>query len=398
MSSGRRRLAILNSHPIQYFAPLYRRLACEPDIDLTVFYCSRQGLEQYQDPGFSTVVRWDVPLLDGYTSIFLSSPADDHGVHGFWSLRDTSVIRKLYRGRYDALWIHGHGYATNIVAIAAARLLGMPVFMRGETHLLLSRSPVRRLARAVLMRVLYRHLVSRCLTIGSRNEAFYRSLGVPASRLVRVPYVVDNDYFAARTESYRGDLPALRASLGLPAEGTIVLYASKLIERKRPLDLLRAFAALRSEMDGIHLVLVGSGPEEGEVRRYIEEHSVTDVHLVGFKNQSELPKFYAAADLFVLPSEDEPWGLIINEVMAAGLPVIASEEIGATVDLVLNGVTGFVYPAGDVGALQDRLRVLCTDEPLRRTMSDAARARIATWDFEACVAGVRTALGLKAQP
>jgi glycosyltransferase involved in cell wall biosynthesis len=398
MSSTRRRLAILNSHPIQYFAPLYRRLACETDIDLTVFYCSRQGLEDYEDPGFSAVVRWDVPLLEGYRSVFLSAPEDDHGVHGFWSLRNTSIIRNLYRGKYDALWVHGHGYATNIAAIVTARLLGVPVFMRGETHLLLSRSPARRLVRAVLMRVLYRHLVSRCLTIGSRNEAFYRSLGVPASHLVRVPYVVDNDYFAARTASYRGDVPALRASLGLPPDGTIVLYASKLIERKRPLDLVRAFAHLRSEMGGIHLVLVGSGPAEGSVRRYIEETSVTDVYVMGFKNQSELPKHYAAADLFVLPSEDEPWGLIINEVMAAGLPVIASQEIGAAVDLVLNGVTGFVYPAGDVDALRDRLRVLCSDEPLRRAMGDAARARIDTWDFEACVAGVRTALGLEAQP
>jgi glycosyltransferase involved in cell wall biosynthesis len=386
------RLAILNSHPIQYFAPLYRRLAQEPDIDLTVYFCSSQGLEEYRDPGFGVSFKWDVPLLQGYRARFLPNLRRDGSVAGFFSLINPSIVRELRRERYDALWVHGHAYATFILAMVAAKLLGIPVLMRCETHLLLQRSPLKRALRRLLMRVLYTQLCSACLPIGTRNKEFYLEHGVDERHLFLVPYTVDNDYFARRTEDTEERSAALRRELGLPPGKPVILFASKLMPRKRPMDLLVAYHRLRTRSIHACLVFVGSGEEEAALRRYAAEYQVSDVHFGGFRNQSELPDFYHLADMFVLPSENEPWGLIINEVMAAGLPVIATEEIGAAADLVKHGENGFVYSAGDVDALSRHLETLVLDRSLCQRMAQHSRGLIDSWDFGLCVHGVREAL------
>src|SRR5258706_13386886 len=124
------RLAILSSHPIQYFAPLYRRLAATEDIDLTVFFCSRQGLEGgHVDPGFGQVVVWDIPLLEGYRWKFLPNLWRDHGVKGPMSLFNLSVLKELYQRHFDAFWIHGHNSGTNLLPLLCTRILGTPAFI-----------------------------------------------------------------------------------------------------------------------------------------------------------------------------------------------------------------------------------------------------------------------------
>lgn len=327
------KLAVLNTHPIQYFAPLYRRLAQEPDIDLTVYFCSHQGVEEYLDDGFGERIKWDVSLLDGYNHRFLNNLRRGDQVGGFWSLINLGIISELRRGRYDALLVNGHNHATYLIAMFASRLLGTSVLIRCDTHLLLRRSALKRWLRKPLMGLLYRGLCSFCLPIGTRNRQFYLSHGVSEDRLFLVPFAVDNEYFKSRAESTRAKAE-LKQELGLPQEKGVILFASKLISRKRPMDLLLAFqAARRRDLQAV-LVFVGSGEQEKLLRDYVREHEVPDVLFFGFQNQSELPKFYSVADVFVLPSENEPWGLILNEVMCAGLPVIASDEIGAVPDLV----------------------------------------------------------------
>jgi glycosyltransferase involved in cell wall biosynthesis len=386
------RLAVLNSHPIQYFAPLYRRLAQEPDIDLTVFYCSRQGSQQYIDPGFGQVVQWDVPLLEGYRYRFLPNLRRSEQMAGFFSLINPRVVLELYRGRYDALWVHGHNYLTFIIAIIAARILRIPVFMRCETHLQLSRSKVKQVLRRPLLSLFYRHLLAACLVIGSRNREFYRAHGVPERKLFDAPYTVDNAFFARSAHSYRAQADSIKGELHLPPDKPLILYASKLTLRKHPMDLLRAYERVRQGGTPVALLIVGSGEQETELTRYRAAHDIPDVFFFGFRNQLELPKFYAISDLFVLPSEDEPWGLIINEAMAAGLPIVASSEIGAVSDLVRDGVNGFLFPSGDVERLARAIRTLAEDAELRRHMRQRSEDTMSSWDFERDVRGICAAL------
>lgn len=390
------RLAILNSHPIQYFAPLHRRLAAEPDIDLMVYFCSRQGSISYLDVDFGRSIQWDTSLLEGYRHRFLRNLRATDRVSGFFSLINPRIMVELYRGRYDALWVHGHNYFTFVLAIVAANLLRIPVFMRCDTHLGLHRSPAKRILRRPVLGLFYRYLVQSCLFIGSRNREFYRIYGVPASKLFSVPYTVDNSLFAWSTQNFRERSEAVKAELGVPAGTPVILYASKLTARKRPMDLLCAYERIRAARIPGALLMVGSGDQQVELKRYAAEHAVPDVFFPGFQNQSELPKYYAIADLFVLPSENEPWGLVINEAMAAALPVVATDEVGAAADLVQEGGNGFVYRSGDVDALAHILQSLVTDADLRRRMGRQSSAIIDRWNFEACVQGIHEALARSA--
>src|SRR5207244_3931253 len=117
-----------------------------------------------------------------------------------------------------------------------------------------------------------------------------------------------------------------------------------------------------------------------------------NVHFVGFQNQSDLPKYYSIADVFVLPSENEPWGLIINEVMCGGVPVITTTDVGAAADLVVNDKTGYVYPTGDIEMLTKHLSDLLRDPKRAEQMGAHARQLIARWNYDLCVNGVRAAL------
>ncbi|MFO7586501.1 MAG: glycosyltransferase family 4 protein, partial [Gemmatimonadota bacterium] len=328
------RVAILNSHPIQYFAPLYRRLNAEPDIDITVLFCSRQGLDKYHDTGFGVEVSWDVPLTEGYPHAFLPNlRRGDKEIGGFFDLVNPAVVEWLRRG-FDALWVNGHAYATYVAGILAARAGGTHVLMRTETHQGLSRSALKRMMRKPVLRGLYGSRAS-FLAIGSRNRDFYRTLGIQADRIFVVPYAVDNAFFRDRAREARTRRQEVRRTHGLPEEASIVLFASKLTERKKPDHLLEAFAALLRRLPDAHLAFAGSGEMEIILRRRAASMGLhSKVSFLGFRNQSELPALFAVSDVFVLPSVNEPWGLVINEAMAAGLPVVVSAEVGAVPDLV----------------------------------------------------------------
>lgn len=383
-------VAVLNSHPIQYFAPFYRLLATCEEIELTVFYCSHQGIAPaFEDPGFGRQVVWDVPLLNGYHYRFLRNIGRDHGVRGFFSLSNLSVIPALSRQRFDAIIIHGHNFLVNLLAIATAKTLGTAVFMRSETHLLLRRRGLKRALRAPALRALY-GVCDACLYIGTANRRFYEAHGVPSSRLFFVPYTVDNAHFGLEPENRAANRETVLSQLGIPADATTIVFASKLIGRKRPYDLLQAYHRLTAERANVALLIIGEGAEESGLRRMAVD--VPNVHFLGFKNQAELPAYLAAADIFVLPSENEPWGLVINEAMCAGVPVVTTHEVGAALDLVRSGETGYLYDAADVSALADRLRTLVRDPGLRLRMSSNCRRQMARWSYAESMEGLRAAL------
>ena len=241
------------------------------------------------------------------------------------------------------------------------------------------------------MNVFYKSLWDVCMPIGTRNREFYLSHGVKEERLFAVPYVVDNSYFinAARAS---GDREKIRLELGLPRHKTLLMSASKMIARKRPMDVLEAFHRLRKEGLDAGLFFVGSGELEAVLKDYVRQNDLSDVYFFGFRNQTELPKFYSAADIFVFPSENEPWGLILNEVMCAGLPVVVSREIGAARDLVCSGENGFTFEAGNVDELTRQLAQVIGSPEAMREMGERSRNIIGQWSHETCVRGIRNAL------
>jgi glycosyltransferase involved in cell wall biosynthesis len=391
---GSYRVACLVSHPIQYQAPLFRYLAARPGIELTVFFLSDLSVNSYRDSGFGVNVKWDVPLLDGYRYEFLPRVGSGSGL-SFWRPWTFGLRARLRRGRFDALWVHGYAHRGCLAGIAAAKSLNIPVLLRGESNILSETDDalklgVKRIAMPALLRT-----IDAMLAIGRLNREYYLNYGVEAERIFPMPYAVDNEFFRTAAKRARPNREALRAELGLKPGRVVILFASKMQPHKRAADLIEAYARL--SIDGVaepaaDLVFAGDGEERANLERRARELKWDSIRFIGFRNQSELPALYDLCDVFVLPSEHEPWGLVVNEAMNAGKPVIVSDRVGAGADLVEDGVNGFVYPVGDVAALADRLRQLIGSPEHRAAMGARALEKVAHLDFAADREGLLAAL------
>lgn len=382
------RLGILASHPIQYHAPLFRALAARMDVQ--VYFGHRQTAEQQAAAGFGVPFEWDVDLLSGYASEFLPNRAATPGVDRFFDCDTPDVIARIRRERFDAFLVTGWNLKSFWQAIGACRTSGTPVMVRGDSQLATPRTLLQRLRNEVTHRAMLRSF-DGFLVVGELNREYLRHYGVPSHRLFDAPHFVDNDWFAAHAAQARPARDALRASLGFRPETPLLLFAGKLIPKKRPLDVVLALDALHGKRPDVGLVIVGSGPLEAELRTAVAERDLP-VAFAGFKNQSELPAYYALADLLVLPSDGgETWGLVVNEAMACGLPAVVSNVVGCGPDLVHDGATGARFPVGDVAALA---RAIERALPLRtRPETQDALARLmARYSLAAAATGVAAAV------
>jgi glycosyltransferase involved in cell wall biosynthesis len=384
------RLAALISHPIQYQAPLYRVLAARPEVDLTVYFCSDWGAQDYTDPGFGTRFKWDIPLLEGYKYRFLRNwslcPAADR----FWGVINPGIIDALFRQKFDAVIIHGYALAAYWLGYIGAWLSRTPVFFRGETVLRPNRPWYIRVGKRLLLSFLFKRTAA-FLTIGSRSRQFYNAFEVPDSRIFFTPYMVDNIFFTENSTKWKMKQTELKASVGL-GERPVVLFVGKLVERKRPVDLLHAYEGLHNKAG---LIFVGNGSLRLQLEREVRERGLSQVIFAGFKNQSELPKYYAMADIFVLPSSSEEVSpLVINEAMCCGLPIVVSDAVPSAVDFVRDGYNGYIYPCGEVNKLSEILRKLIIDQPLRHVMGLRSKNLIRDWDVPKAVDGILEALRL----
>lgn len=375
-----RPLAIVATHPIQYQAPFFRYLAAT-GLPLRVLYLSRQGVDPVEDVHFAQPVQWDVPMLDGYEHCFL------RGVSQPISGRSTDLVHPqllwhLSGKRYSAVLVHGWRYLSMMAAVAGAKSSRLPVLYRSETTPATGSSGIKRKALGLALRA----SGSICLSIGSLNDAFYASIGVPSARRVLAPYVVDNDRFLVARET---SVQQAREAWGLQSARRVVLFSGKLVNWKRPMELLDAFAA--ASRSGDVLVFAGSGDLQNELKRRAH-HLRVDARFLGFVNQSEMPLVYRSADLLVLPSADEPWGLAVNEAMATGVPALVSREVGCGPDLV-QGTSGWIVDMHERAALEFELtRLLGEDRSELDRAALAASDRIDDWGYAQYAAGVRDAL------
>jgi glycosyltransferase involved in cell wall biosynthesis len=399
MNMSKVRIAVVTSHPIQYATPLYAFLNRDPELDVTALFCSDVSLRGVTDRGFGQPITWDVDLLNGFNSIFLGKRARTRTLSGFWSLICPELAREIRKARYDVVLVHGQQFAAYVVAFAVAKLQGIPVMTRGETHLGLHTPWLRKMVRNRVLSAQYR-FIDRFLAIGSANTEYYRALGVPQERIYRVPYSVDNNRFATASSLSLQERIDYRNRLGVHDDRPVLLYASKLLRRKHPDDLLQAAAMLGAKGHSFHVVIAGSGEMEHELRVLVAELKLAPVTFTGFINQSELPKLYGASDVFVLPAENEPWGLIVNEAMCAGLPVVVGASVGCVPDLLKRGINGFTCVAGKPTSLADALEPLVRDPDLRRRMGGESRRLISNWGYEQCRQGIRAAVAQlqRAQP
>lgn len=385
------KVAIVASHPIQYQAPVFRRLAREPGLDVKVYFGWDFGVRDTQDATFGVAFKWDVPLLEGYEHEFLPNLARHPGTHRFLGVNNPALANRLRRDKPDVVVLHGYALATSWIGWAAARAARIPIVFRGETLL---REPsargARRRAKDAATRAFLRG-VDACLPIGSRSQAFYDHHGVPRERQVLAPYCVDNDRFFAAAKEWAPRRDETLRAAGLDPGLPVALFAGKLYDHKRPADFVRALAKLRGDVQGI---VVGEGPLRPALEELARREGADHVRFVGFQNQSQMPRWYAAVDVLALPSQSETWGLVVNEAMCFGVPVVASAGVAAGDDLILPMGAGSVHAVGDVEAMRAQLAAVLLDPPARAVQGRAALDAVRRWNVDACAEGFMRALRL----
>lgn len=370
MTEARRRLVVFATHPIQYQAPWFRALAADSRLDLLVLFMW-QPQARDQGKGFGVEFSWDVPLLDGYAWRVIQGCCRAEA-HGFLSLRVPRARAVLKELDADAVLITGWHSWSLLQILLAANALKIPVIMRGESN---GMRP-----RGWRSKLLHRWILARCnafLSIGKANRQFYSAYGVKPTQLFDAPYFVDNQRFSESADALRHERSALRQHWGVLPDAVCFCFVGKLEPKKRVMDLLRALlAAVANRAGPLHVLIVGSGEQEAQAREFVMLHALP-VTFAGFLNQSRIATAYVASDCLVLPSDHgETWGLVVNEAMACGLPALVSDQVGCAADLVTDGVTGHVFPMGNVAALSSLLVRLSECPDALSAQGQRARDRV----------------------
>jgi glycosyltransferase involved in cell wall biosynthesis len=393
----RYRVLFVASHPVQYQAPLFRRLAGEPNLDVHVAYCTLKGVEAAHDPEFEANIRWDVPLLDGYA--WTEVPNHGSGKESFFGLLNFGLGKLIRSGNYHAVVCFvGYVRATFWIALLAAKF-SHAAFLFGADSISLTprdggswKIPIKRFFWPSLFR-----LADQVIVPSSGSRDLMLSLGLSGDSVTLTPYCVENDWWIS--QSRKVDRSAVRASWGISAADTVVLFSAKLQPWKRPLDLLRAFA--KANLPDAYLVFAGEGPLRPQLEAEAATLGVAScVRMLGFVNQSQLPAIYTASDLLVLPSAFEPFGVVVNEAMCCGCVPVASDVCGAARDLVAPVSTDLVFRCGDIDALAKILRDGSNPERFQ-ALAQAVLARIQSWspreNIAATLDAVRSAVARKRQ-
>lgn len=365
--TGPLRLAIVATHPIQHFVPLYRELAAAAALDVKVFYASKVGLSRYFDKEMGTEIAWKMDLTSGYAHEFLPE-ADRIERTSFTKINNPSVGSALSEFSPQVLMVYGYANLTTLYAIAWGKAHGVPILMVSDSELLQTRSEFKAILKKVALTGLAR-CISGILSVGDQNERHWAAMGVPPNRMFRSPFTIDEiAYRQARAEK-AGLRKAWREHLGIGENDIVFLAVGKLSGRKRHADLLAALGKLKASCDApVRLVLAGEGAERQALQTWAEKDGLP-VIFAGFVNVDQLPAVYAACDVLVHPSMKDPHPLVFSEAACIGLPIISSDRVGAVgpTDIARPGENVIVFPVGDVQAIARAMMSLATNpEELER--------------------------------
>jgi glycosyltransferase involved in cell wall biosynthesis len=372
------RLAIITTHPIQYYAPVFRLLQQRGAVHPKVFYTWEQAQYPQYDPGFGKTVEWDIPLLEGYDYIFTRNTARQPGSSHFWGIVNPELIQQINSWAPDAILIFGWSYWGHLQVIRYFKGK-IPVYFRGDSHLLNEQKGFKQLFRRNWLKWVYRH-VDFAFYVGTNNKAYFEVHGLKEGQLRWAPHAIDNLRFQQDYPAQSQQALAWRRSLGIPNEALVFLFVGKFDAVKNPQLFLDAF--LKSGLENAHLIFVGNGTLEQEVKERAKENA--HIHFLPFQNQSQMPIIYRLGQVYVLCSKSETWGLAVNEAMACGLPVVVSNKVGCAIDLVVPGENGYIFESGNVSALVEVLQRIAENytKSSLDLMGQASLSKINSWSFD----------------
>ncbi|WMI68445.1 glycosyltransferase family 4 protein [Mangrovimonas sp. YM274] len=381
-----KKLAIVVSHPIQYYAPWFKLLAERQNIKLKVFYTWSQAAEDVEDKTFGKTIKWDIPLLEGYDYEFVENSSKDPGTHHKNGIICPELIAKVSAWHPDAILVFGW-YLKSHFKVMKHFKGKIPVWFRGDSTLLDEISGVKTILRRFYLTWVYKH-IDKAFYVGAENKRYFKAHGVKEYQLVFAPHAIDNSRFAD-SEIIQYEIQALewRKELGFSEDDIVILFAGKFEAKKQPDFLLKAFQKANKDREiPLKFVLVGHGPLENKLKDLAENDR--NITVLPFQNQSKMPILYRLGDVICLPSKGpgETWGLAVNEAMASRRPVIVSSKVGCASDLVRENVNGFVFDYNNHLALEKILTGLNKHE--LQILGNKAKQDIKAWNFETIVGAI----------
>lgn len=371
-----KKLAIITTHPIQYNAPLFSLIHKRGIIAVKVFYTwGSEVLQKKYDPGFDRSIEWDIPLLEGYDYEFLKNTAKRKGSDHFNGIINPGIIGEITLWQPDAVLIYGWKFRSHLRAMRHFKDK-IPVWFRGDSVLLNKKKGLQVFFKELLLKFVYRD-VDVAFYTGTHNKAYFETAGLKPSQLVRALHAVDNDRFRNDNNRYTEAALKWRKEMGISDNDIIFLFAGKLIPTKDAGTLLGAFKKIGNSK--MYLVIIGNGPEESQLKQRYE--GLKNLHFVDFKNQAEMPVIYQACEVFILPSIGETWGLSLNEAMASGKAIIASDKCGGAIDLIEEGKNGYIFEAGNVEDLKSKMEKITSSREALTQMQIHSLKKINEFSF-----------------
>ena len=374
-----RKVILIHNMVAPYRLPLFQRLSEAPFLELEVYFLRESASNR----------RWrtDRPgqfrhkMLPGITLNFKGNDLFSYTI-------SPTLPLELARSEYDIVVSAGWLDFACQVAFFISKARRKPYILWSESTT--NESSWRRTVSLPLVKLMVRG-ADACIACGTRSKEYLIQLGAPEERIFIATNSVDIDHFRSGSTLSREERTLLKRNLGVEGR-KVILYTGRLIECKGLRYLIEAYGRLREERADVSLLIVGDGRQEKELKNLCMRANTRDVHFVGFIDADKLPKYYGISDLFVLPSTEDVWGMVINEAMACGLPVITTDKVGASADLLENGVNGYIVEAGDTTQLFEAMKKVMQDPILRDRLAKASRRRILRFGPEASVEGFLSAI------
>ncbi len=335
------KLAIITTHPIQYNAPFFKMLADRNNLLIKVFYTWSQTENHKKfDPGFGENIKWDIPLLDGYDFTFVKNISNKPGSHHYNGIDNPTLNNEIENWGANIVLVYGWAFKSHFKAMRYFKNK-IPVLFRGDSTMLNNFSIIKLIIRKLWLKYVYNN-IDYALYVGKKNKEYFLTNGVSENKLLFMPHAIDNKRFEPSKNNIDNG-SKLRESLKIKFNEKVILFAGKLEENKNALLLLNAFQKIKS--DNIKLLIVGNGKELETLKNNFGSNG--NIIFLNFVNQQQMPALYAASNLFILPSISETWGLTLNEAMAAGKAVIASDGCAGAFDVIEHTENGFVFKNND---------------------------------------------------
>lgn len=382
------RIAIITTHPIQYYAPVFQLLQQQDGVNIKVFYTwGKKAIKKF-DPDFEKNIDWDIPLLDGYEYEWVKNTSANPGSHHFNGIVNPNLIPQVIAWQPEAILVYGWAYHAHLKVIRFFKNK-IPIYFRGDSTLLDVRNDFKAFLKKIYLKWVYRQ-IDHAFYVGSNNKAYFKKYGLKEDQLSFAPHAIDNDRFAVNRTA---DALKLRQTLAIPPGDLLILFAGKFEEKKSPHLLIDAFCSLGVQSS--HLLFVGNGHLEKSLKAKADK--IKNIYFLDFQNQSIMPAIYQACDLFCLPSKGpgETWGLAVNEAMASGKPVLVSDRVGCQTDLVIPGFTGEVFKTENLFDITEKLGMLLKNKDSLKTLGINAKSKIAEWSFDQQVAAIKKTIRKK---